>query len=93
MLLYASANRDELVFGPNAEEFDITRKIKQHMAFSAGAHMCIGAAAARMQAEIFLEEIMQNCPDFVVDFDRGSFAEGHFVKRYDTLPFMPIGFK
>lgn len=92
LLLYASANREELVFGADAEDFEITRKIRQHMAFSAGAHMCIGAAAARMQAEIFLEEIMQKCPDFVVDYKAGTFAEGHFVRRYDTLPFEVTGF-
>lgn len=92
MLLYASANRDELVFGSDAEDFDVTRKIKQHMAFSAGAHMCIGAAAARMQAEIFLDEIMRKCPDFVVDYKAGRFAEGHFVRRYDVLPFEATGF-
>ena len=92
LLLYASANRDKLVFGDNAEECDITRKIKQHLAFSAGAHMCIGAAAARMQGEIFLEEIIKRCPDFVVDYKAGTFAEGHFVRRYDTLPFESTGF-
>jgi len=87
LLLYASANRDERVFGENAEACDIARDIKQHLAFSAGAHMCIGAAAARMQADIFLEEIMTRCPDFSVDYDNGTFAEGHFVRRYDVLPF------
>jgi len=92
LLLYASANRDERVFGDNAEDFDITRKIKQHMAFSAGAHMCIGAAAARMQAEIFLDEVMKRCPDFVVDHENATFGEGHFVRRYDYMPFEPKGF-
>ena len=90
LLLYASANRDELVFGENSEKCDIARNIKQHLAFSAGAHMCIGAAAARMQGEIFLEEIMNRCPDFAVDYQSGTFAEGHFVRRYDQLPFSAI---
>ncbi len=87
LLLYASANRDELVFGTNSEKCDVARNIKQHLAFSAGAHMCIGAAAARMQGEIFLEEIINQCPDFSVDYQAGTFAEGHFVRRYDLLPF------
>jgi len=49
--------------------------------------MCIGAAGARMQARIVIEELLARCPEFVVDFENGKFAEGHFVRRYDNLPF------
>jgi cytochrome P450 len=52
LLLYASANRDEAVFGTNAEEFHVTRDAGAHVAFGYGAHFCLGAQLARMEARI-----------------------------------------
>jgi cytochrome P450 len=91
MLLYASGNRDEREFGPRAADFDIRRKIRRHLTFSYGAHHCIGAAIARLQASVALEELLARCPDFVVDGEAGRFASGHFVRRYETLPFQATG--
>lgn len=91
MLLYASGNRDEREFGPTASGCDLTRKIRRHLSFSYGAHHCIGAAIARLQATIALEELLGRCPDFAVDGDAGRFASGHFVRRYETLPFSAKG--
>ncbi len=87
MLLYAAANRDEREFGPTAADCDVTRKIRRHVTFGYGPHHCIGAAAARLQARVALEELLRRCPRFTVDPDRGRFAPGHFVRRYETLPF------
>ena len=86
MLLYASANRDEREFGPYAAECDLRRKFKRMLSFSYGPHFCIGAAAARLQAKIAIEEILWRCPDFAVDAEAGRFASGHFVRRYEYLP-------
>ena len=91
MLLYASGNRDPREFGPTAAECDMTRKIRRHLSFSYGAHHCIGAAIARLQTSIALEELLTRCPDFTVDGDTGQFAPGHFVRRYETLPFDAVG--
>ncbi len=91
MLLYGSANRDEREFGPTASECDITRKIRRHLSFGYGPHHCIGAAAARLQSRIALEELLSRCPDFVVDPDQGKFAGGHFVRRYESMPFRSNG--
>jgi len=87
LLLYASANRDEREFGPTAERCEIGRKMRRHLAFSYGPHFCIGAAAARMQARIALEELLARCPGFSVDTERGRFAGGAFTRRYESLPF------
>jgi cytochrome P450 len=87
LLLYASANRDEREYGPDAGDFDVTRRMRRHMSFSYGPHLCIGASAARLQARIALEELLARCPRFVVDPEAGRFAPGHFVRRYDSLPF------
>ncbi|MFP6655113.1 MAG: cytochrome P450, partial [Myxococcota bacterium] len=91
MLLYASGNRDERVFGENADECDVTRKIKHILSFSYGPHFCIGAAAARLQARIVIEELLSRCPDFTVEADRGRYASGAFVRRFESLPFSSQG--
>ena len=75
-----------VVVGPH-ERWRVTRKIRRHVTFGYGPHHCIGAAAARLQARVALEELLRRCPRFTVDPDRGSFAPGHFVRRYETLPF------
>jgi cytochrome P450 len=87
LLLYASANRDEREFGPDAERCDVGRRIRRHLAFSYGPHHCIGAAAARLQARVALEELLARCPRFAVDADAGRYAPGPFVRRFESLPF------
>jgi hypothetical protein len=87
LLLYASANRDEREFGTDAELCDVTRKIRRHMSFSYGPHHCVGAAAARLQGRVVLEEILARCPEFAVDAEAGRYAPGPFVRRFEHLPF------
>ena len=58
VLLYASANRDEAIFGPSAGEFDIGRSPNPHLAFGFGAHYCIGAALARQEISVVLKEML-----------------------------------
>ena len=58
LLLYASANRDERQFGPTADRFDIGRDPNHHVAFGFGAHFCIGATLARIEARVLLEELL-----------------------------------
>jgi hypothetical protein len=91
LLLYASGNRDPREFGPEAEKCDVTRKIKRMLSFSYGPHLCIGAAAARLQARIAIEELLSRCPGFSVDPEAGRFAPGSFVRRYESLPFSAGG--
>ena len=57
LMLYASANRDEAVFGPTAGELDITRKPNPHLAFGFGEHFCLGAGLARLEARVLLEQM------------------------------------
>ena len=57
-MLYASANRDESVFGPTAEVFDPARDPNPHVAFGFGPHFCVGAVLARLEGRILLEELL-----------------------------------
>jgi cytochrome P450 len=58
VMLYASANRDESVFGPTAATFDLGRDPNPHVAFGFGHHFCIGAALARLEIRALLEEMV-----------------------------------
>jgi cytochrome P450 len=58
LMLYASANRDESVFGTAADRFDPARDPNPHVAFGFGAHFCIGAVLARVEGRILLEELL-----------------------------------
>ena len=56
VLYFASANRDERMF-ELADQFRIDRKPNHHLAFGVGAHFCMGAHLARLEARIFFEEL------------------------------------
>jgi cytochrome P450 len=56
-----SANRDESVF-PHADRFDPDRDTTEHLAFGHGPHFCLGAALARLEARIAIEELLAHAP-------------------------------
>jgi len=68
---YSSANRDESVFD-NPHEFDIRRpNANKHIAFGYGIHHCLGAALARMEIRIMLEELLEHMKDRRVEAHGG----------------------
>ena len=87
LLVYGSANVDPRMYGPDAAELDVLRAPRQIMTFSHGGHHCLGAAAARMQARVALEELLARCPDFEVDVDGIIYAPGNYVRRPTHVPF------
>jgi hypothetical protein len=89
LLLYGAANRDPRRYGPDADELDVRRRPTQILTFSQGSHHCLGAAAARLQARVALEELLARCPDFTVDLDGVEWAPGPYVRRPTTVPFRP----
>jgi cytochrome P450 len=86
LLCYGAANRDPREFGPTADDFDVTRRVARLLTFGSGAHFCLGAAAARLQGRVVLEELLRAAPAFAVDADAGVFADGAFTRRYVSLP-------
>ncbi|MEM9563978.1 MAG: cytochrome P450, partial [Actinomycetota bacterium] len=59
LMWYVSANRDEEVFGDNADDLDIERpNADRHLAFGHGIHYCLGARLAEMQVRVLWEEIL-----------------------------------
>ena len=81
IMLYASGNRDEAVFGPTAGRFDVRRPvIPTHVAFGFGEHLCLGAALARLEARIFFEELLGRYPTYElagdVEYVRSTLVRG-----------------
>jgi methyl-branched lipid omega-hydroxylase len=81
LLMYQAANRDETVFGPTADQFDITRSPNPHVGFgSAGPHFCLGAHLARREISAVLRELLTRVPDIRAagepDYLLSSFING-----------------
>jgi cytochrome P450 len=66
-MLYASANRDETVFGDDAADFDIERFPNRHLTFGVGGHRCLGATLARAEMRVVLDRVLDRLPDLQVD--------------------------
>lgn len=86
LTLIGAANRDERRFGDTAEDFDVTRKGKQHITFGVGAHYCLGNALARMEGRVALDEILNRFPDWEVDLDNAVFSSSSAVRGWDSMP-------
>lgn len=64
-LLLGAANRDPEVFAdPNT--FDITRDPNPHLGFGFGAHFCLGAGLARLEAKVVLPMVLERLPNLVL---------------------------
>lgn len=87
LLLYGAGNRDPRRYGPDAELLDVARRPSQILTFSQGAHHCLGAAAARLQARVALEELLAAYPSFEVDPAGVTWAPGPYVRRPSRVPF------
>ena len=85
MLLVASANRDDTRW-PEPDRFDVHRKISQHLTFGIGTHYCLGAALARLEARVALEEILARFPKWEVDWDDVALSSTSTMRGWETLP-------
>jgi cytochrome P450 len=85
LALTASGNRDERKF-PDADRFDIRRKIDHHLAFGYGIHFCMGAALARMEGRVALDEVLQRFPEWDVDWHNAVQARTSTVRGWEKLP-------
>jgi cytochrome P450 len=85
LLLNGSANRDERQF-PDGERFDIHRKIDHHLAFGYGIHFCLGAALARLEGRVALDEVLKRFPTWEVDWEHAVQARTSTVRGWERLP-------
>lgn len=66
LLLLAATGRDPDVF-PDPDVFDLRRGAREHLAFAAGPHFCLGAPLARLEATIALRALAMRLADPVLD--------------------------
>jgi cytochrome P450 len=85
LVLTASANRDERRFA-NPDRFDIHREVGHHVAFGYGIHFCLGAALARLEGRVALDEVLQRFPTWEVDWENAVQAHTSTVRGWEKLP-------
>jgi cytochrome P450 len=85
LFLNASANRDERKF-PDGDRFDIRRRIDHHLSFGYGLHFCLGAALARLEGRVALDEVLRRFPSWEVDWDHAIQARTSTVRGWEKLP-------
>lgn len=88
LLLNGAANRDERHF-TRPDELDLHRNEGPHLSFGFGLHFCLGAALARLQGRVALEEILRRWPDWEVDTAQGRMAHTASVRGWGYLPVRP----
>lgn len=84
LLLTASACRDEREY-QNPDVLDIHRHPK-HVAFGQGVHFCLGAALARLEARVALEEVLKRFPTWTVDKNNMEQVHTSTVRGFRRLP-------
>ena len=67
ILVVASANRDESVWGPDADAFDIRRAKRSNLSFAVGPHYCIGHFFARAQLAVAVGSLVERFPRLRLD--------------------------
>lgn len=79
VFMLRGANRDPDAFA-DPHRFDITRKGQPHVSFGGGAHICIGAPLARLEAQVAILKLLQRFPDM-------QLVEPDAPPQWRTLPF------
>lgn len=85
LLIVAAANRDPRRW-TDPDRFDIHRTDGAHLTFGHGIHFCLGAALARMEGRIALDEILERFPDWEVDDDAAERVYTSTMRGWKTLP-------
>ena len=84
LTIVAAANRDERHFD-NPELFDISPREQKPLTFGGGIHYCVGAALARLEGKIFLEELFTAYPNFLVDIESARLRGAFLFRGYEDL--------
>jgi 2-hydroxy-5-methyl-1-naphthoate 7-hydroxylase len=91
LISYAAAGRDPEHYGTDADVFDPTRSDKDHLAFGHGAHHCVGAPLARLEAQIALPALFARFPNLILAGPIGQLVPlASFISNgHRTLPAIP----
>lgn len=84
-LLVGSANRDPAVF-EDPERYNLDRDTSATLAFGKGTHFCLGAALARLEGRVAIEEFWKRFPDYTVDESGIERVHSVNVRGFAHLP-------
>lgn len=84
LLLTGSAGRDDRAYD-DPDRFDVHREARPQLSFGSGIHFCLGAALARMEGRVALEETLKRYPTWRVDHDRSTRLHTSTVRGYATV--------
>jgi cytochrome P450 len=85
LFLIGAANRDDRKY-PDGDRFDIHRTIGAHLTFGYGPHFCLGAALARLEGRVALDEVLKRFPEWEVDWEGAKLAPTSTVRGWEHLP-------
>jgi cytochrome P450 len=85
LFLVGAANRDDRRY-PDPDRFDVHRQVGGHLTFGYGIHYCLGAALARLEGRVALDEVLARFPEWEVDLDNARLASTSTVRGWETLP-------
>jgi cytochrome P450 len=85
LLLTGAAGRDDRAY-TDPDRFDIHRRFDQHVSFGLGVHFCIGAALARLEGRVGIEETLRRIPEWDVDHEHAVLQHTSTVRGYSSLP-------
>ncbi len=85
LLLTGSAGRDEREY-PDADRFDVTRRIERHVSLGYGVHFCLGASLARLEGRVALEEVLARFPEWTVDEAASEMVHTSTVRGWAKVP-------
>jgi cytochrome P450 len=80
-----AANRDPRRF-PDPDRFDITRADNRHLTFGHGAHFCLGAPLARLEAQIAFPRILARLKGLALAADRFEWIDSLILRGVKRLP-------
>ena len=89
LLLYAAANRDPDEFGADAEQAARRPGAAADPDLQPRRAPLPGRLRRGLAARVTLEELLARCPDFEVDAEAATYADGSYVRRHTSLPFAP----
>ena len=85
LFLVGAANRDDRKYD-DPDRFDIHRGAPSHLTFGYGPHFCLGAALARLEGRIALDELLDRFPAWDVDLTDAKLAPTSTVRGWERLP-------
>ncbi len=85
VLILGAANRDERVW-EHPDRFDLMRNTNAMLSFGYGTHFCMGAALARLEGRVVLEEVQRRFPNFEIAWEKLVRIHSINVRGFASMP-------